>query len=474
MKVRSHHPPAGQGRRWTLKELQSIPDDWVGHRICDGAGLWATVRKTTKGISLDFRFDFRGPDGRKRRHYCGSWPGKALTEIRAARDLVRASLQEGHVPLSPRARLRQALDSSIEERRRHEEVNQSKAWTLLDLFEAWLLDGVNRKDGNAELRRNLGKHVMGKLGSSRIDSLVEAHFLSIYKSMVKRGNNRLAITTHKDIKQMFAWATPRPPWRALITQGDPVALINIQRVVAADYDGIRTRVLQDQEIKVLHTRFMESRRRYEELPSGSRYGCVRPVPLPTELAVWICLSTACRIGELCKSRWSEVDVATGVWTIPKSNVKGRQRSRQTHTVYLSPFALAQFKRLHALTGHSTWCFPSSEADRPLLGTVLSKQVGDRQWGLEMGPRKKNRVQSDCLRVSAGEDGRWTFHDLRRTAATVMQRLGVPLDVIDRCQNHILAGSTTRRHYLHHTYETETKQAWAKLGQWIEAQIGGVP
>jgi hypothetical protein len=37
---------------------------------------------------------------------------------------------------------------------------------------------------------------------------------------------------------------------------------------------------------------------------------------------------------------------------------------------------------------------------------------------------------------------------------MMQALGVNLDVIDRCQNHVLAGSRVRRHYLHHDYAEE--------------------
>ncbi|MDB5935210.1 MAG: integrase [Massilia sp.] len=47
---------------------------------------------------------------------------------------------------------------------------------------------------------------------------------------------------------------------------------------------------------------------------------------------------------------------------------------------------------------------------------------------------------------------------------MMQALGVSLDVIDRCQNHVLAGSKVRRHYLHHDYAEAKKAAWAKIGE----------
>jgi hypothetical protein len=49
---------------------------------------------------------------------------------------------------------------------------------------------------------------------------------------------------------------------------------------------------------------------------------------------------------------------------------------------------------------------------------------------------------------------------------MMQQLGIPLDIIDRCQNHVLAGSKVRRHYLHHDYRDEKTVAWNKLGNKI--------
>ncbi|MCP1507710.1 hypothetical protein J2Y83_003683 [Pseudomonas marginalis] len=47
---------------------------------------------------------------------------------------------------------------------------------------------------------------------------------------------------------------------------------------------------------------------------------------------------------------------------------------------------------------------------------------------------------------------------------MMQASGISLDVIDRCQNHVLAGSRVRRHYLHHDYAVEKKAAWNLLGE----------
>jgi hypothetical protein len=50
---------------------------------------------------------------------------------------------------------------------------------------------------------------------------------------------------------------------------------------------------------------------------------------------------------------------------------------------------------------------------------------------------------------------------------MMQALGVSLDVIDRCQNHVIPGSKIRRHYMHHDYAREKSEAWQKLGSQID-------
>lgn len=87
-------------------------------------------------------------------------------------------------------------------------------------------------------------------------------------------------------------------------------------------------------------------------------------------------------------------------------------------------------------------------------------------GRDGNPRKpmKNRRHDNTLVLCEGVNGAWTAHDLRRTGATMMQSLGVPLDIIDRCQNHVLPGSKVRRHYFHHDYADEKRKAWQLLGE----------
>ncbi|MRW85423.1 hypothetical protein GJ698_15160 [Pseudoduganella sp. FT26W] len=46
---------------------------------------------------------------------------------------------------------------------------------------------------------------------------------------------------------------------------------------------------------------------------------------------------------------------------------------------------------------------------------------------------------------------------------MQQQLGVSLDIIDRCQNHVLQGCKVRQHYIYHDYAIEKRRAWAAIG-----------
>lgn len=155
----------------------------------------------------------------------------------------------------------------------------------------------------------------------------------------------------------------------------------------------------------------------------------RPHDQITECAIWIKLSTLARVGEMTMARWEHVDLATCEWFIPKENLKDNVGDL---TFYLSPFAARVFSKFQVLTGHTDWCFPGRGAENRMDVKSIAKQLGDRQSMFKKAKngtaRKpmKNRRHDNTLVLSAGRTGARTPHDLRRTGATLMQRLKVPL------------------------------------------------
>ena len=109
------------------------------------------------------------------------------------------------------------------------------------------------------------------------------------------------------VRQMFRFAQDRD-----IIENDPTAAIRKAKIGGKDVE--RDRVLSDAEIRDLRAK----------LP-GAR------VLDSTEIAVWLCLSTLCRIGELLRARWAEVDFDNRTWRIPPENSK----NGKPHLIYLN-------------------------------------------------------------------------------------------------------------------------------------------
>lgn len=451
----------------TAKQLEALTTADDGKILREDGGLVAKVRAGVRGVTVQFRYEFK-QDGMKRDQSLGSWPKKSLAQIRAERDEVKAIAAKGVDPTAARKaskiEAQAAIAATIAEAERQAAENK----TVADLFEEWMRDGVSRQDGNAELRRSFNKDVLPLIGKKPLRTLTEKDLLNVLRSVKARGLNRTVVIRSKDIGQMLRWAEKRKPWRTLMADGNPADLVDVNKLLDHDYEEQRDRLLSPDEIRELHDIFARLERDYDALPAGQKYSGIRPVNPRVQCAVWICLSTLCRIGEVLKSQWRHVDLEKGTWFIPAESTKGHKGKRQDHHVFLSSFALNQFKRLKEETGHTPFCFPSKDENNHVDTKTVSKLIGDRQCRFKNRSKPlTGRHHDDSLVLSKGAKGEWTPHDLRRTGATMMQELGVTLEIIDRCQNHLLGGSKVRRHYLHHDYAKEKTEAWNFLGERLE-------
>lgn len=352
------------------------------------------------------------------------------------------------------------------------QAEQRRNRTVKDLFDAWVADGVARQNDNAELKRLFNKDVLPVIGGKLLRELSDKDVLAVLRKMTKRGVTRMAVIVYNDTNQMLAWGEKRQPWRGLLINGNPCDLVDINKLLPADYEEERDRTLSPAEIRELRDIFKRMEDDWTNAPD--RRATPQPFPHKSQLALWICLGTLCRIGELSIARWEHVDFDAGVWFIPRENVKGRRGKKQEHYIFLSDFTRRQFEALKEITGESEWLFPSKNRkgeETHVCPKSISKGVGDRQEQFKNRKPLKNRRHDNTLVLAGGANGEWTPHDLRRTGASMMQGMGVSLDVIDRCQNHLLAGRV-RRVYLRYDYEAEKTQAWRNLGDRIDAILAG--
>jgi integrase len=459
------------GKKWyrcgmskiTVKELEALAPGDDGRTLREDGGLTGRVRSGVLGITVLFRYEFK-QNGVKRDHRLGSWPKKSLAEIRAERDRVRVTVSQGINPTAAKKAARIEKQKAIDATLAEAEQQRVKSLTMQDLFDVWIVDGINRKDGNKEMARMFNRDILPAVGRTPLQDLSESSLRALLRKVIGAGTVSKAAHMLLGIKQMLAWAEKRRPWRSLLIEGNPADLISEDSIIPPDYEEERTRVLSPAEIRELRDIFMRMTDTYEAAAAGTKYQHERPLKKESQLAIWISLGTLCRIGELLMSKWEHVDLKAGTWFIPKENVKGRRSKKQDHHVRLSPFTLRQFEALHALTGKTIWCFPARNLDEThVCVSSVSKQIGDRQEMFMDRKQLQRRKHNNSLVLAGGTSGNWTPHDLRRTGATMMQQLGISLDIIDRCQNHVMAGSKVRRHYLHHDYAEEKAEAWWTLG-----------
>jgi integrase len=114
-----------------------------------------------------------------------------------------------------------------------------------------------------------------------------------------------------------------------------------------------------------------------------------------------------------------------------------------------------------------WVFPNVANDGPLGVKTFGKQLSDRQ----KTPDRRLAGRSKATTSLLLSRGRWTSHDLRRTAATRMAELGFSGDVIDECLNHMIE-SRIRRTYIRDRRLSEQRKAFDALGARLQALISG--
>jgi integrase len=185
--------------------------------------------------------------------------------------------------------------------------------------------------------------------------------------------------------------------------------------------------------------------------------------------VGVILATGARVGELMGARWSDVDLKAGTWHLPET------KNGRDHTIHLSTYARDRFTYLATMRENGDdgmplpWVFPNSAGDGPVCVKSFGKQLADRQRSPER--RLRHRAKRTDAMILAG--GRWTAHDLRRTAATLMAGLGISGDVIDECLNHVIE-SRVRRTYIRDRRPAEQARAFDALGAKLEALATSTP
>jgi integrase len=428
----------------TDKQLRTTPeknDIWLSDDAPKGQGRFY-ARISPKGACS---FYFKYTNSQKKREYIllGKYDkngikGLTLREGREKAGELSRLYQSGILDIKEHLKEQERLANAEREAKRIEAEKLANKLTVRQLFDKWHQSQLtNRKDEGASVLRMFSKDVFPAIGHMYADEVKKGHIAEIADNILARGANRTAKMVFSDIRQMFKWALYRD-WIEI----DPTS--GIRKADIGGKDTERERVLSEDEITILA----------EKMPDAN----LQP---STEAAVWIALATCCRIGELLKARWEHINYDKREWYIPAENAK----NGDAITVYLSDFALKQFRKIESMHHYSEWLYPNRKNTSHVCTKTVTKQLSDRQRSEALSNRSS---RTDTLTLPGGY---WSPHDLRRTGATLLAMLGISPVVIERCLNHV-EQNKMQRIYQRYSYQAEMNDAWDNLAARIESLING--
>ncbi len=288
--------------------------------------------------------------------------------------------------------------------------------TLQEASEKYLAARTNLRGASlVSYRRALCRAAEALGKDTKVAKLTKAHVLEMLHRLQARGKHTLAYNTRAYLEPFFDWCVE---WDYMVTS----PLVGIKRLPPPKR---RERFLNSPEV-------------------ASFWKACDTLPRLWPQYHKLVLLTAQRKTEVAHIKWTEIDLVKRIWTIPAS----RTKNKLEHVVHLSQLAIDILATIpHNPRGQ--WLF-TIDGDKPYNNF----------------DEMKGNIDAMMKPVVP-----WVLHDLRRTAATHMENIGIHPHVIERVLNHAKVG--IRGVYQRHDYMEERREAmdrWSKKILDITSQV----
>lgn len=289
----------------------------------------------------------------------------------------------------------------------------SKGLTVRYLFEQYCEARADKKRSGKEIRRIFDRYILPEIGDRLADAITRADVTNLIDEVARGGARETPVMARNVAAQLsafYSWAMPR--------------LERLESNPCRDADKpekpkSRERVLSDDELQALW-----------QVADGEA--------LPWGPGIKLLILTGQRRDEVFNADRSEFDLKAKLWTIPGE----RAKNGKAHLVPLSDAAVEIVKAIPEVEispdgKMSPKLFPARS--RPLNGPSGFSKA----WA---------RVMASLAQKLERPVDHATMHDIRRTLATGLQRLGIRLEVTEAVLNHIsgtrggLAGVYQRHHF----------------------------
>jgi integrase len=408
----------------TVRSIDNARTSETRREIPDGllVGLYLVVQPSgAKSFAVRYRHA-----GQPRKLTLGPYPA---INLEAARDLGAKALRaaaEGRDPATEKQAAKgDAKRLAAEETRGKRDLYENVAREFIQRHaiknnkestwrETARILGLRPSIDEPKTLVSVGGDVMPIWKGRKIQEITKRDVIALLDSVNDRGAPIMANRVLSAVRKLFNWCVARD-----ILQASPCTL-----VTRPAPERSRDRILTDAEL-----RYVWNAADGDGWPFG---------PL-----VKLLVLTGQRLSEVGGMRWNELNLEKKLWTLPAERVKNSER----HEVPLSQTAIDVITALPHIKTSEGFVF-ATRRDAAVSGFS----------------RAKDRL--DVAIATAAAIDHWTFHDLRRTVASGMARLGIQLPVIEKVLNHT---SGTFRGvvgvYQRHSFSDEKRaalDAWASF------------
>ncbi len=404
----------------TVRTLETMKPGATRREIADGyiAGLFFILQPSGRA-SWAVRYRVAR---QTRKLTIGAYPG---IDLKAARELARAALVKvagGEDPAADKKAARAAARLP---------ANRDFVEKIIPNFIERYAKANTRESSWRETERILNREIVGAWKGRRLSQVTRADVHELLDGIIDRGSPIQANRTLAALRRMCNWARTRGVIERSPCEGVP----------RPSAERSRDRVLSDDELRAV-------------------WKACDAIGWPFGPLFQLLVLTGQRREEVAGMRWSEIALDARTWTLPKERVKNNIE----HAVPLSDAAVTILASLPRIKGKSDFVFT-------ITGEARVAGFG----------RAKERVETYLAETpgKAADDhaapARWTLHDLRRTFASGLARLGVAIHVVEAVLNHrsgTIKGVTAV--YNRYSYDAEKRQALDAWGRNVEAIVSGKP
>ncbi len=392
--------------------------------------VWDAGDRSTKGFGVKvtpsgsriyvFQYRLGGRGAKTSRFTIGKHGAWTADRARAEAERLARLVGQGEDPAADKkARRRQAVDLAFD------------AYARDRFLEAYAKTEWARSYGLAE--RSLRLHAIPALGSTPLPKITKADISGVFDRLptAQAGTRRNTFTV---LRRLF---------RVAVSRGD---------IDRSPMDGFepprappsRDRVLSDDELVTI-------------------WNAAGTLGHPFGPFFQMLLLTGQRREEVAALEWGELQRDAALWTLPAA----RAKNGVAQLVHLTDAVIEILDGMPGVTraaGKVKW---------PRKGFVFTTNSKTPVSGYSKAKARLDKAIDDLRQAAVGEEAEiepfapWRVHDLRRTLATGLQRLGVRFEVTEAVLNHVSgAKSGVAGVYQRHDWRDEKRAALDAWGRHV--------